>query len=350
MPAGPGTQAGLGRGAPLRAAAPRRTVQITGRMDAPAFDPTRPRRPRTARAAGRPAAATPLIGRPDRIAMWAVVLGFFLLAVAAISSADADAATRLGDRTLKAGMVGRDVRHLQLRLKHAGVLQAPATARFGALTKRAVRRYQRSRCLHADGIAGPATIRALRARRRACRGRSRAHSGARRTRTRTRTRRAAYVRVQLGRRTLARGMAGRDVRTLQRLLGLPAAGRYGPVTTRAVSASSGAPASASTARSGPPRATPSCASACAPAPSRTSAPASTAAERHAGRSSPARSRRRASHPAVRHARDALPCRAFRHGAGRRPWSLHQGHHVRPHRRDRPRAGARERPERIRATY
>jgi peptidoglycan hydrolase-like protein with peptidoglycan-binding domain len=211
----------------LRAAEPRRTVQITGRMDTPSVDTTRPRH-RAASRRSRPAA--PLAARPDRIAMWAVVLGLFLLLVAALSSDSASAATRLGDRTLKAGMVGRDVRHLQLRLKHAGVLQAPATARFGALTKRAVRSYQRSRCLHADGVAGPATIRALRANRRRC---ARATKGARATGRRS-SGRAAYLRVQLGRRTLARGMAGRDVRTLQRLLGLPVAGRFGPVTAGAV--------------------------------------------------------------------------------------------------------------------
>src|SRR3954451_16232174 len=210
----------------LRAAEPRRTVQITGRMDSPAGDTTRPAH-RTA-AARRARTPAPLSARPDRIAMWAVVLGLFLLLVAAISSSSASAATHLGDRTLKAGMVGRVVRHLQLRLKHAGVLQAPATARFGALTKRAVRTYQRSRCLHADGIAGPATIRALRTNRRRCSRAARGAHGARGAAgaRHSTTRRAAYVRIQLGRRTLARGMAGRDVRTLQRLLGLPVAGRF----------------------------------------------------------------------------------------------------------------------------
>src|SRR4051812_5950777 len=215
----------------LRAAEPRRTVQITGRLDAPAVDTTRPaHRTAVARRARPPA---PLSARPDRIAMWAVVLGLFLLLVAAISSSSASAATHLGDRTLKAGMVGRDVRHLQLPLNHAGILQAPATARFGALTRRAVRTYQRSRCLHADGIAGPATIRALRTNRRRCSRAAGGAHGAAGTRHSS-TRRAAYLRVQLGRRTLARGMAGRDVRTLQRLLGLPVAGRFGPITARAV--------------------------------------------------------------------------------------------------------------------
>jgi hypothetical protein len=66
-------------------AAPRRTVQITGRtVPAPhvvPFDHVGPARRRPSRA---PAA---LAGpRPDRIAMWAVVLGFVLIAVAATSA------------------------------------------------------------------------------------------------------------------------------------------------------------------------------------------------------------------------------------------------------------------------
>jgi peptidoglycan hydrolase-like protein with peptidoglycan-binding domain len=119
-------------------------------------------------------------------------------------------------------MVGRDVRHLQLRLARLGFLDAPATARFGVLTQRAVRRYQRSRCLTVDGIAGPGTVRALRARRAACR----AGAGARVD--------GAYRRVELGSRTLARGMAGRDVRTVQHLLGVRVTGTFGSITARAV--------------------------------------------------------------------------------------------------------------------
>jgi peptidoglycan hydrolase-like protein with peptidoglycan-binding domain len=160
--------------------------------------------------------------RPDRVALWALLLGFVLALTAAIT---ADAATRLGDRTLERGMVGRDVRHLQLRLKRLGLLDAPATARFGALTERAVRRYQRSRCLTVDGIAGRGTIRALRTGRRPCR------AGATRGGHRTHT---TYRRVELGGRTLVRGMAGRDVRTIQHLLGVRSTGSFGPITARAV--------------------------------------------------------------------------------------------------------------------
>ncbi len=212
----------------LRAARPRRTVQIQGRLDDPTDVASIPSAAR--RRPGRTAVAG--VGpRPDRIAMWAVVLGVFLLLVAALSSDSAHAATRLGERPLKVGMVGRDVRHLQLRLKHAGFLDAPATARFGALTRRGVKRYQRSRCLPADGVAGPATIRALRSRAARCRRPTRTASPGGRGSERDR-----YLEVQLGTRTLARGMAGRDVRTVQRLLDVRTNGRFGPVTETAVRA------------------------------------------------------------------------------------------------------------------
>jgi peptidoglycan hydrolase-like protein with peptidoglycan-binding domain len=212
----------------LRAARPRRTVQIQGRLDDPAQVASI--RSASARRAGGPG-LTGVGPRPDRIAMWAVVLGVFLLLVAALSSDSAHAATRLGERPLKVGMIGRDVRHLQLRLKHAGFLDAPATARFGAITRRGVKRYQRSRCLPADGVAGPATIRTLRSRAARCRRPTRTASSGGKGSERDR-----YLEVQLGTRTLARGMAGRDVRTVQRLLDVRITGRFGPVTETAVRA------------------------------------------------------------------------------------------------------------------
>lgn len=81
----------------LRAAEPRRTVQITGRIEAPAgpgpgTDRDRDR-DRGRRRAG--VSAANIGARPDRIALWAVVLGLFLVVVAAISSDSASAATLL---------------------------------------------------------------------------------------------------------------------------------------------------------------------------------------------------------------------------------------------------------------
>jgi peptidoglycan hydrolase-like protein with peptidoglycan-binding domain len=125
-------------------------------------------------------------------------------------------------------MVGRDVRHLQLRLAHLGFLHAPATARFGSLTRTAVLSYQRSRCLHADGVAGAATLTALRSGAPAC---SRGRPAPAPARGESRS---AYLHSQLGTRTLARGMAGSDVRTLQRLLGVSTTGLFGAQTQAAV--------------------------------------------------------------------------------------------------------------------
>ena len=111
--------------------------------------------------------------RPDRIAGWAAALGILLVLVCvatagASPSASTSRAKRLGDRALKKPMRGHDVRQLQNRLRRIGLLKAPATGRFLSMTKSAVRRYQRTRCLTVDGVAGPSTIRALNRNARAC--------------------------------------------------------------------------------------------------------------------------------------------------------------------------------------
>ena len=105
--------------------------------------------------------------RPDRIAAWAVMLGLMLVLTAAVS-AGAAPLTKLGDRTLKKPMNGHDVKLMQGKLRRAHLLHVAPTGHFGSLTYAAVRRYQRTRCLTVDGVAGPATIAALRAGKRAC--------------------------------------------------------------------------------------------------------------------------------------------------------------------------------------
>jgi peptidoglycan hydrolase-like protein with peptidoglycan-binding domain len=105
-------------------------------------------------------------------------------------------------KSLKKGARGKRVRQLQRAL---GI---PADGIFGKGTKRAVKRYQRRRGLFVDGIAGSQTLAALGVRSRSS------------NRHRARTRNVSS--------------RGGGVRELQRALGVPADGSFGPQTSRAV--------------------------------------------------------------------------------------------------------------------
>ena len=67
----------------------------------------------------------------------------------------------LGRRELWAGRVGWDVSSLEFRLRRFGLPSRAVDGRFDAATAAALRRFQRSRGLAADGVAGPQTFRAL---------------------------------------------------------------------------------------------------------------------------------------------------------------------------------------------
>jgi peptidoglycan hydrolase-like protein with peptidoglycan-binding domain len=67
----------------------------------------------------------------------------------------------MGDRTLKKGMRGHDVRVLQDYLSRSGVA-TPVDGVFGPGTKHNVKRFQRAHGLTADGVVGPATVQSLR--------------------------------------------------------------------------------------------------------------------------------------------------------------------------------------------
>jgi peptidoglycan hydrolase-like protein with peptidoglycan-binding domain len=68
----------------------------------------------------------------------------------------------LGHRAMQAGDRGWDVAALQFMLRRVGYSSGSVDGGYGAGTAAAVKRFQSARGLHADGVAGKATLRALR--------------------------------------------------------------------------------------------------------------------------------------------------------------------------------------------
>jgi hypothetical protein len=116
--------------------------------------------------------------RPDRVAAWALLLGIFLILLAATTSrgdtggSQVPAAppatapgqgtgTELGERVLREGSSGADVETLQaiLNARHYGDLKPGGT--FDGATTAAVKAFQREAGLAVDGIVGPQTRPAL---------------------------------------------------------------------------------------------------------------------------------------------------------------------------------------------
>jgi hypothetical protein len=113
--------------------------------------------------------------RPDRVAAWAFALGIFLILVAATTShgqsggagvvsppgahgpADGLSEAQLGQRILRIGSSGDDVRTLQLILGARGYGAFDATGTFGPATDAAVRAFQRDVGAAVDGVVGPQT-------------------------------------------------------------------------------------------------------------------------------------------------------------------------------------------------
>ena len=112
--------------------------------------------------------------RPDRVAAWAFLLGIFLILLAATTSNGASGGAtlpapvptapdrervvaELGERTLRVGSQGPDVRTLQAILKARRYGDVKVTGTFDEATTTAVKRFQQEAGLGVDGIVGPQT-------------------------------------------------------------------------------------------------------------------------------------------------------------------------------------------------
>jgi len=82
-------------------------------------------------------------------------------AVFRTAAAHAAAPTKLGDRGLRAGMRGRDVKDLQRLLNRAG-FRTPISGNFASHTVRSVVAFQRAAGLETSGVVGKRTVRSLR--------------------------------------------------------------------------------------------------------------------------------------------------------------------------------------------
>ncbi len=71
-------------------------------------------------------------------------------------------AKSLGDRALRVGSSGPDVRELQKLLRQVGIKIEKVDGKFGRTTKQAVQRFQAARSLETSGTVGKVTVTALR--------------------------------------------------------------------------------------------------------------------------------------------------------------------------------------------
>jgi peptidoglycan hydrolase-like protein with peptidoglycan-binding domain len=150
-----------------------------------------------------------------RLAISVFAVALCLGTVAAPAAIAKRTTLHLGDRALRAGASGPDVRELQKALRKAG-FSVKVDGRFGPSTVRAVKRFQRAAHLTASGTVGRKTIAALRAASTGSSANGSAKNGGTAA-TRSRSRGRA---TSLGDRVpVKRGMHGHDIRVLQDLLG-----------------------------------------------------------------------------------------------------------------------------------
>jgi peptidoglycan hydrolase-like protein with peptidoglycan-binding domain len=148
------------------------------------------------------------------ISVFAVALCFGTVAAPAAIAKRSTA--HLGDRALRAGASGSDVRELQTALRKAGY-SVKVDGQFGAGTVRAVKRFQRAAQLTPSGTVGRKTVAALKAAARGSTANVSSNNGGTSANSRSRNRGRAK---SLGDRVpVTRGMHGHDIRVLQDLLG-----------------------------------------------------------------------------------------------------------------------------------
>ncbi len=106
----------------------------------------------------------PLLFSRTQLARAVVALGLTgaVAAVPTTAVAKPRAAKSLGDRALRVGTSGSDVRELQKLLRQVGFTIKKVDGEFGSSTKRAVQQFQTARKLEASGVVGKVTIAALR--------------------------------------------------------------------------------------------------------------------------------------------------------------------------------------------
>lgn len=103
-----------------------------------------------------------MANRPDRVALWAVLLGVLLLFMAGVTARGAGYAYEtLGNRALGTGSAGADVKTLQGLLRRKGYPIPSISGHFGPKTRRAVKRFQKRHGLRADGRVGSGTTKAI---------------------------------------------------------------------------------------------------------------------------------------------------------------------------------------------
>jgi peptidoglycan hydrolase-like protein with peptidoglycan-binding domain len=144
----------------------------------------------------------------------------------------------LGDRALRPGASGPDVRELQKALRKAG-FSVKVDGQFGPSTVRAVKRFQRAAQLTPSGTVGRKTVAALRAAARGSSANVNSKNGGTSATTRSRSRGRGRAKSLGDRVPVRRGMHGHDIRVLQDLLGdagydVVVDGEFGSRTFKAV--------------------------------------------------------------------------------------------------------------------